>query len=235
MLKGVGTVAGGDRHMSTSAEHVGFEFEPTVDTRWHRVLISMGVGLLVAVTTLSYVYLAALGRDPAMFGSVAPFIVVASVAGVGLPTYLATDMMHRRTWLQAAWASCLALFMAFLVFWSAALVVTTEPSGVHIGADPVVVSVRFDPAAWRTDLAARLVMARDLCSSGRLRGLTPAQVRAELGEPVEVVGPGCQEMCYAITPTAQRVESSTAAARATLLRVLFSSEGRVASVALGSD
>jgi hypothetical protein len=222
--------------MSTSVEHAHMDLEPVVDTRWHRTLLSLGIGLSLAAMTLAYVYFATVGHDPALFVSIAPFIFVASLAGVGVPAYLATDMVHHKNWLQAAAASCLALFMAFLIFWSAALVATTGPSGVHLGDSPVVVTVKFDPAAWRTDVAARLAMAQDLCSSGRLRGLTSDQVRAELGEPMSTVGPGVAEMCYAVDPAGLQAASIGAKqkAKTMLLRVLFSTRGRVASVALGN-
>jgi len=219
--------------MSTSVGHPGLDIEPVVDTRWHRTLLSLGIGLMVASFTLVYVYLETLGRDSNLFWSIAPFIVIASIAGVGLPSYLATDMIHRHTWLQAAGASCLVLFMGFIIFWSSALVATTGPSGVHVGAVPVLISIKYDRTAWLSDVSARLAMAQDLCSSNRLRGLTPDEVRAELGEPMKVVGPGVCEMCYALTPTAQQTAEAQARAEAMLLRVLFSSQGRVASVALG--
>jgi len=219
--------------MSTSVEHPGLDIEPVVDTRWHRTLLSLGIGLMVAAFTLLYVYLETLSRDPNLFWSIAPFIVIASVAGVGLPSYLATDMIHRHTWLQAAGASCLVLFMGFIIFWSSAVVATTGPSEVRVGAVPVLVTIKYDRSVWRSDVSARLAMANDLCVSNCLRGLSPEQVRAELGEPIRTVGPGVREMCYALTPTAEQTAEAQAKAEAMLLRVLFSSQGRVASVALG--
>jgi hypothetical protein len=162
-------------------------------------------------------------------------VIIASIVGVGLPAYLATDMIHQHTWLQAAGASCLALFMGFIVFWSAAMVSTAGPSGVRVGAVPVVISVRFDPTTWQTDISARLAMVQDLCQSHRLEGLHPEEVRAQLGEPIKIIGPGVSEMCYALIPTAQPQADAKAEAKATFLRVLFSSQGHVASVALGSN
>ena len=220
--------------MSTSAEHLGLDIEPVVDTRAHRALFSLGAGLAMAVVTLSFVYFTTAGGDLTLLTTVAPFIVVASVAGVGLPVYVASDLIHRHTWLQAAAASCLALFMAFIVFWAAVVVATTGPSGVRVGATPVVITLKFDRTAWLADMSARLAMAQDLCSSDRLRGLTAQEVRAELGEPAETLGgPNIREMCYKLSPTPEQTAAAKAEAKAVLLRVLFSTEGRVASVALG--
>jgi hypothetical protein len=221
--------------MSASVEHSGVDLEPIVDTRWHRLLISFGVGAMFALLTLGYVRTATVRHDPAMWTSIAPFIAIASIIGVGLPTYLATDFVHHRGWLQAAGASCLALFLGFLIFWSAALVATTDSSSVRLGSSPVVASIRFDPVAWRTDVAARLAMARDICSTGQLRGLTVGQVRSQLGEPMIVVGPGVTEMCYALTPPGQSGNTAVSKAKQALLRVFFSPQGRVASVALVGD
>lgn len=221
--------------MSASVEHSGVDLEPIVDTRWHRLLFSFGVGAMFALLTLGYVRSATVQGDPAMWTSIAPFIAIASIIGVGLPTYLATDFVHHRGWLQAAGASCLALFLGFLIFWSAALVATTDSSSVRLGSAPVIASIRFDPVEWRTDVAARLAMARDLCSSGRLRGLTVGQVRSQLGEPMMVVGPGVTDMCYALTPAGQGDTPTPLKARQALLHVLFSSQGRVAGVALVGD
>jgi hypothetical protein len=222
--------------MSTSArEHSGFDMEPVVDTRLHRVLLSLAVGALLAAVTVGYMFAIAAHRGNALWADLGPFVVVASVVGVGVPTYLAAGFFHGHDWLKAAAASCLALSLGFMIFWSAAMVAATDTTGVHVAESPAVLYVKFDPLIWRTDVTARLAMARDLCTGNRLQGLTPAQVRTQLGDPMVTVGPGIREMCYALTPPATATATATSDAARVLLRVLFSSSGRVASVAVAGD
>lgn len=157
--------------------------------RTRHVLISVGAGVLLAIVTLGYLMTVGSKGDVSTLAAYAPFLLPAAIAGVAPPSYVALDMIGRRRWLTAAVASAVALLVAFVVFWSAAIVAAPRPLQVRMDPATVVLSKHYDRADWQRYPDLRDRMADDLIASGLLEGMTAEQVRLELGKPSRVVGP----------------------------------------------
>jgi hypothetical protein len=182
-----------DVHASGSAADVA-----GVGVRMRYLLLSLGASLLLAVLTLAYVAAVGTPGELARLASYAPFLLPAAIAGVAPPSYVALDMLGRRSWLPAAAASAVALLFAFVVFWSAAIAVTPRPLEVRMDPATVIVTRPFTRADWLRYPDLRDRMVDDLLRSGRLSGMRPDEVSELLGKPARILGPGCREMSYEI-------------------------------------
>jgi hypothetical protein len=194
------------------------------DERIRRILLSLGAGLLLAGLTSVYVFFAGSSADVRALASYAPFLLPAAVVGVAPASYIALDMFDRKQWLPAAAASAVALLVAFVVFWSAAIAATPRPQEIRMDRAAVIVSRPFASAAWLRYPDLRDRMVTDLIQSRRLIGMTPAQVSAQLGEPARILGPGGRRMRYSI--------GQRAGGRPVALDVFLDSNGRVEKVAV---
>jgi hypothetical protein len=215
--------AGGDTEMDVRARS-GAAGTTGGSARIRYLLLSLGASLLLALLTVAYVAAVGTPGDLGALAAYAPFLLPAAIAGVAPPSYIAFDMLGRRNWLPAAAASTVALLVAFVVFWSAAIAVTPRPRGVRMDPATVIVNRPFVRADWLRYPDLRDRMVDDLVKSSRLSGMTPVKVRELLGRPSKVVGPGCKEMCYEI--------GRRAGDAPVVLAVCFGTSGTVDTVVL---
>jgi hypothetical protein len=186
--------------------------------------LSLGASMLLVMLTLGYVAAVGTAGDLRVLSGVAPFLLPAAIAGVAPPSYVALTMLGRKNWLPAAVASAVALLLAFVVFWSAAIVATPRPQEVRMDPASVVVSRPFAKAEWNRYPDIRDRMVEDLVRSRRLQGMTAAQVRALLGKPSAIPGPGRTEMLYQI--------GTRAGDAPIVLMIRLGSSGKVESAAV---
>ncbi len=197
--------------------------DPPPSGHLHNALLALSAGLLVAIVTAGYTALAGAGGVTSLEYFL-PFLAAAAIVGVAPPSYVALDLARRHQWLPATAASAIALMVAFVVFWSAAIAVTPRPQEVWMDPATVVLARHYEHAEWLRNPNERDRMANDLVTSGRLRGMTPDQVTLELGTPTRTVGPGCKEMIYEL--------ARSAGMKTILLDVRFAANGRVERAAV---
>ncbi len=193
--------------------------------RWERLrcaLLALGAGLTLALVTAGYAALAGAPVAGTSLGYFVPFLFAAAIAGVTPPSYVAFDMFRRHQWLSGTSAAAIALMVAFVVFWTAAVAVSPRPQQVRMDPGTVVTARHYDRGDWMRYPSLRDRMADDLITSGLLRGMTVVQVRTELGTPTKIVGPGTREMIYQL--------GERAGMKPVLLSVGFGANGRVADV-----